>query len=112
MDILPSLGASGAIYAAVTLTALAYPDAVVSLIFPPTWPIPIQWGVGALVLVDVFGVLRGWRYISTFFIYFRETRLTCSRSQDARSLGASGRRGLWRSVLRVWPATLGLDACD
>lgn len=62
-EILPSLGASGAIYAAVTLTALAFPDAVVSLIFPPTWPIPIQLGVGALVLVDVLGVIRGWRLV-------------------------------------------------
>lgn len=62
-EILPSLGASGAIYAAVTLTALAFPDAVVSLIFPPTWPIPIQVGVGGLVLVDVLGVIRGWRCV-------------------------------------------------
>jgi rhomboid-like protein len=59
--ILPSLGASGAIYASVTLTALAFPDAVVSLIFPPTHPIPIEWGVGGLVLLDVIGALRGWR---------------------------------------------------
>jgi rhomboid-like protein len=64
LRILPSLGASGAIYASVTLTALAFPDAVVSLIFPPTHPIPIQWGVGALVLLDVVGALRGWRCVS------------------------------------------------
>jgi rhomboid-like protein len=65
-EILPSLGASGAIYAAATLTALAFPDAVVSLIFPPTWPIPIQWGIGGLVVVDVIGALRGWRYARPF----------------------------------------------
>jgi rhomboid-like protein len=63
MKILPSLGASGAIYASVTLTALAFPDAVVSLIFPPTYPIAIQTGVGGLVLLDVVGALRGWRYV-------------------------------------------------
>ncbi|TCD60822.1 hypothetical protein EIP91_009425 [Steccherinum ochraceum] len=60
--LLPSLGASGAIYAAVTLTALAFPETEVALIFPPTFPIPIQYGVGGLVLMDVLGVLRGWRY--------------------------------------------------
>ena len=59
--ILPSLGASGAIYAAVTLTAFAFPETEISLIFPPTNPIPIQWGVGGLVLLDVLGALRGWR---------------------------------------------------
>ncbi|KAL5531686.1 hypothetical protein ACEPAG_4563 [Sanghuangporus baumii] len=59
-DILPSLGASGAIYATVTMTALAYPDAQVFLLFPPI-PLPITWGVGGLVLMDVIGVIRGWR---------------------------------------------------
>ncbi|KAF7794403.1 hypothetical protein EIP86_005537 [Pleurotus ostreatoroseus] len=59
--ILPSLGASGAIYGTVTLTALAFPDTQVALIFPPTWPIPIQWGVGGLVALDILGALRGWK---------------------------------------------------
>ncbi|KAL5513208.1 hypothetical protein ACEPAH_3606 [Sanghuangporus vaninii] len=59
-DILPSLGASGAIYATVTMTALAYPDAQVFLLFPPI-PLPITWGVGGLVLMDVIGVIKGWR---------------------------------------------------
>ncbi|KAH9928792.1 hypothetical protein B0H21DRAFT_762376 [Amylocystis lapponica] len=59
--ILPSLGASGAIYATVTLTALAYPDAGMRLIFPPTPEFPIQYGVGALVALDCVGALRGWR---------------------------------------------------
>ncbi|KAF8547476.1 hypothetical protein OG21DRAFT_1527129 [Imleria badia] len=58
--ILPSLGASGAIYAAVTLTALAFPDAQVQPIFVPI-SVSITTGVGALVLADVVGVLRGWR---------------------------------------------------
>jgi len=60
-EILPSLGASGAIYAAVTVSALAFPDAQVSLIFPPFVSIPIQAGVGGLVLLDIFGIVRGWR---------------------------------------------------
>ncbi|KAF8199109.1 hypothetical protein BJ912DRAFT_845165 [Pholiota molesta] len=61
MDILPSLGASGAIYAAVTMTALAFPDSQVALFIPPSYPINIQVGVGGLLLLDCIGVLRGWR---------------------------------------------------
>ncbi|KAI0289027.1 hypothetical protein B0F90DRAFT_1153108 [Multifurca ochricompacta] len=59
--ILPSLGASGAIYSTVIVSALAFPDAEVSLVFPPTPSFPIQYGVGGLVLLDCIGVLRGWR---------------------------------------------------
>jgi rhomboid-like protein len=58
--VLPSLGASGAIYAAVTLTALAFPDAQVQPIFLPI-SVSITTGVGALVLADIVGVLRGWQ---------------------------------------------------
>lgn len=61
IDILPSLGASGAIYAMVTMTALAFPDAQVFLLFPPGLPLPITWGVGGMVAMDVLGVLRGWK---------------------------------------------------
>ncbi|EPQ56667.1 hypothetical protein GLOTRDRAFT_75482 [Gloeophyllum trabeum ATCC 11539] len=57
-----SLGASGAIYGSVVLTALAFPEAEVSLFFPPGLTLPIQWGVGGLVLLDITGILRGWRY--------------------------------------------------
>src|SRR6266849_5834723 len=38
--ILPSLGASGAIYSIVVMSALAFPDAEVSLLFPPTPSFP------------------------------------------------------------------------
>ncbi|KAF8972677.1 hypothetical protein BDZ97DRAFT_1649500 [Flammula alnicola] len=62
LDILPSLGASGAIYASVTLTALAFPDSQVALFIPPTYPINIQYGVGGLVALDMIGILRGWRH--------------------------------------------------
>lgn len=64
--ILPSLGVSGAIYSAAIVTALAYPHSEVALIFPPTPPIPIQWGVGALVALDCIGAIRGWRYGRVF----------------------------------------------
>ena len=60
--ILPSLGASGAIYSTVVMSTLAFPDAEVSLVFPPTPSFPIQYGVGGMVLLDCIGVLRGWRY--------------------------------------------------
>lgn len=60
--ILPSLGASGAIYATVSLTALAFPHTEIALMIPPSFPIPIQWGVGGLVMLDVIGAIRGWRF--------------------------------------------------
>ncbi|KAG6850569.1 hypothetical protein H0H93_011768 [Arthromyces matolae] len=60
--ILPSLGASGAIWASVTLTALAFPDSQVSLVIPPSYPINIQTAVGSLVLLDMIGIMRGWRF--------------------------------------------------
>ncbi|KAI0343022.1 hypothetical protein BDW22DRAFT_1477760 [Trametopsis cervina] len=55
----PSVGISGAVYAGLTLTAMAAPYAQVALIFLPMVPIPIQWGVGAAVLFDIIGVIRG-----------------------------------------------------
>ena len=61
LEILPSLGASGAIYAAVTMTALAFPDSQVALFIPPSYPINIQTGVGGLLLLDMIGIARGWR---------------------------------------------------
>lgn len=60
--ILPSLGASGAIYSTVILSAFAFPDAQVALVFPPTPSFPIQYGLGGMVLLDCIGILRGWRY--------------------------------------------------
>lgn len=58
--ILPSLGASGAIYGALTMTALAYPDSHVSIIFLPFISIPIGFGVAGMVALDVIGIWRGW----------------------------------------------------
>ncbi|CAD6576832.1 MAG: hypothetical protein CYPHOPRED_006099 [Cyphobasidiales sp. Tagirdzhanova-0007] len=60
--ILPSLGASGAIYATVVVTALAFPDSRVSLIFFPFFTLPIGAGIGAMVLGDVAGIIWGWRF--------------------------------------------------
>ncbi|KAF9219802.1 rhomboid-domain-containing protein [Gyrodon lividus] len=65
-EILPSLGASGAIYAAVTVSALAFPDAQVQLIFMPFFPISITTGVGGLVLLDIVGIIRGWKFFDHY----------------------------------------------
>lgn len=66
--IMPSLGASGAIYSTVVMSTLAFPDAEVSLVFPPTPSFPIQYGVGGMVLLDCIGILRGWRYGRSGFV--------------------------------------------
>ncbi|KAI7964619.1 hypothetical protein MJO29_002717 [Puccinia striiformis f. sp. tritici] len=60
--ILPSLGASGAIYGCLTMTALAFPEAHVSLIFLPWVPIKIGNAVCGAMLFDFIGVIRNWRY--------------------------------------------------
>ncbi|KAI5479182.1 hypothetical protein MNV49_004043 [Pseudohyphozyma bogoriensis] len=57
----PSLGASGAIYSAVSITALAYPEASVSLIFFPFFPIPIGTAYWSMVAFDAVGLVRGWK---------------------------------------------------
>lgn len=43
------------------MTALAFPNSDVSLIFLPMVKIPISWGVAGMVALDVVGILRGWR---------------------------------------------------
>jgi rhomboid-like protein len=68
--ILPSLGASGAIYATATMTALAFPEAQTALFFPPTYPISIQYGIGGLMIFDAIGILRGWRSVLFFFPFY------------------------------------------
>ncbi|KAK8853462.1 hypothetical protein IAR55_004169 [Kwoniella newhampshirensis] len=59
--ILPSLGASGAIYAALTMTACAYPESSVGIIFIPFIKLPIGLGVAGMVGLDLLGLIRGWR---------------------------------------------------
>ncbi|KAF8327153.1 uncharacterized protein EI90DRAFT_1820588 [Cantharellus anzutake] len=57
----PSLGASGAIYGAVAMTAMAMPETHVTLIFFPWLPIPSQVGFAGAVALDIVGIIRGWR---------------------------------------------------
>ncbi|GAA5849720.1 hypothetical protein JCM8547_000542 [Rhodosporidiobolus lusitaniae] len=59
--LLPSLGASGAVYGCVAMTALAFPETSVSLIFLPFFPIPIGAATGAMVAMDLTGLIAGWR---------------------------------------------------
>ncbi|PWN47115.1 hypothetical protein IE53DRAFT_371726 [Violaceomyces palustris] len=61
-----SLGSSGAVYAALVLSACAFPEASISLIFLPFFSFPIGWGVSGLVLFDLLGALRGWAIFDHF----------------------------------------------
>lgn len=57
-----SLGSSGAIYAAFVLSACAYPQASISIMFLPFTAIPIQWGMAGYVvyLTQTRSVGRDW----------------------------------------------------
>ncbi|SJX65329.1 related to PCP1-mitochondrial serine protease [Sporisorium reilianum f. sp. reilianum] len=56
-----SLGASGAVYATLVLSAFAFPDAQLGILFVPFVSFPIGVGVAGLVAVDVAGLVRGWK---------------------------------------------------
>ena len=60
-----SLGSSGAIYALLAITAFGFPDAEVALVIPPSFPLNIQTCFYGLCALDVLGVLRGWRCVSS-----------------------------------------------
>ncbi|KAJ7606168.1 hypothetical protein DFH06DRAFT_1251794 [Mycena polygramma] len=65
-QLLPRVGGTGALYALMTLTALGFPNSEIALFYPPNYSIPVQWGVGSLLLLDIFGILRGWRLFDHF----------------------------------------------
>ncbi|KAJ7890569.1 hypothetical protein B0H14DRAFT_2689879 [Mycena olivaceomarginata] len=65
-QLIPRAGGTGALYALMTLTALGFPNAEVALFYPPNYSVPIQWGVGGLLLLDVLGIWRGWRFFDHF----------------------------------------------
>ncbi|RHZ61651.1 hypothetical protein Glove_346g139 [Diversispora epigaea] len=58
-NIRPSLGASGAIYACLSLVAVEFPEASVFLIFLPFFPIKIIHALPALIAFDIFGIISG-----------------------------------------------------
>ena len=43
------------------VTAFGFPDAEVTFVIPPWFPINIQTGFYAFVALDVLGVIRGWK---------------------------------------------------
>lgn len=48
------------------MSALAFPDAQVYLLFLPGVPLPITAGVGGMVCLDVLGIIRGWRCVNEY----------------------------------------------
>ncbi|RCH80568.1 hypothetical protein CU098_000700 [Rhizopus stolonifer] len=64
--LLPSLGASGAIYSLVAATAIMYPNSSISLIFLPMIPIQLGFALPALMAFDAAGILFKWRMFDHF----------------------------------------------
>lgn len=56
-----SLGASGAVYACLVMSACAFPEAQLGIIFLPFVAFPIGVGVAGLVAADITGIVLGWR---------------------------------------------------
>ncbi|KAI8149999.1 hypothetical protein BJV82DRAFT_585427 [Fennellomyces sp. T-0311] len=59
--IMPSLGASGAIYGLLSGTAYLYPNSSVSLVFLPFIPIKMGYALPAMMGFDLAGIMLGWR---------------------------------------------------
>ncbi|KAF9095360.1 hypothetical protein BGX27_001293 [Mortierella sp. AM989] len=60
-NMIPSLGASGALFGCVSSTAYMYPDATVYIIFLPFLPIKIPMALGAMMGLDLVGIIRNWK---------------------------------------------------
>ncbi|KAJ2715790.1 hypothetical protein H4R19_001004 [Coemansia spiralis] len=59
--ILPSLGASGAVYGVIAAAMMLFPDSQIALIFLPFMPFTISQGFPALMTYDLIGAVLGWR---------------------------------------------------
>ncbi|KAJ1869003.1 hypothetical protein LPJ55_005654 [Coemansia sp. RSA 990] len=59
--ILPSLGASGAVYGVLGATMMMFPNSHVALIFLPFIPISISHAFTALLAYDFAGAVLGWK---------------------------------------------------
>ncbi|KAJ2117039.1 hypothetical protein IW146_001066 [Coemansia sp. RSA 922] len=59
--IMPSLGASGAVYAVVGASMMLNPDSKIALIFLPFVPISISHAFPALLAYDFLGAILGWQ---------------------------------------------------
>nr|GAT55746.1 predicted protein [Mycena chlorophos] len=62
----PRFAGTGALYALMTLSALGFPNAEIALFYPPDLSVPIQWAACGLLLLDVFGIFRGWKLLDHF----------------------------------------------
>ncbi|KNE54634.1 hypothetical protein AMAG_00595 [Allomyces macrogynus ATCC 38327] len=65
-NVLPSLGASGALFACLGVTTVQAPDANVGLAFVPVISTPIKYVFPGLVALDLVGVVRNWRLFDHF----------------------------------------------
>ncbi|KAJ9475256.1 putative Rhomboid protein 1, mitochondrial (putative) [Pseudozyma hubeiensis] len=81
-----SLGASGAVYSALVMSAFAFPDAKLGVILLPWVTVDIGVGVVGLVLMDAVGVWRGWRMFDHW----------------AHLAGAAFGAGYWFAGAEVW----------
>ncbi|KAF9926138.1 Rho- GTP-binding protein RhoN [Linnemannia zychae] len=61
IKMIPSLGASGALFGCVSSTAYMYPDASVYIVFLPFLPIKIPVALGAMMGLDFIGILKNWK---------------------------------------------------
>ncbi|ORZ40505.1 hypothetical protein BCR44DRAFT_124050 [Catenaria anguillulae PL171] len=59
--ILPSLGASGALFACLGAVAIQRPDLHVGLVFVPGVDLPLKHAFPMMVGLDLLGVIRGWQ---------------------------------------------------
>ncbi|KAJ2550141.1 hypothetical protein EV175_004178 [Coemansia sp. RSA 1933] len=70
---IPSLGASGAIYGVVGAAMLMFPDIQLSFIFLSAFPTSISTLFPALMAVDFIGIICGWKAIN-HVSHFAEVR--------------------------------------
>ncbi|KAG2213948.1 hypothetical protein INT47_001217 [Mucor saturninus] len=64
--LIPSLGASGAIYGLVASTAVLHPNSSISLIFLPMIPIKLGYALPAIMGFDLAGIVFKWRMFDHF----------------------------------------------
>ncbi|KAI8073899.1 hypothetical protein BC940DRAFT_231336 [Gongronella butleri] len=64
--LLPSLGASGAIYGLLSGTAYLQPNASIALVFLPMVPIKLGYALPAMMGFDVAGILLKWKMFDHF----------------------------------------------
>lgn len=62
-SLIPSLGASGAVYSTLVMSAYSNPDIKVNLIFLPFFGFSISTGVMAMVGFDIVGLVAGWKLL-------------------------------------------------